>query len=91
MDERRRSGFISPHLFWILFFFFLISFIPSTDSLSPSPWLPLCLSFRLIYSFSLILFSLQGFHLDLHTPPPGATLITYGGGAEIGNVVSSQN
>lgn len=72
--------------------FFLISFIPSTFLHSPNPC---CYPSASLSTSSPVspLFSLRGFHLDLHRPPPGATLISDRGWGwvEIGNVVSSHD
>lgn len=87
--ERSKEGSFLETLSWILLlppFSFLqlsysVLFLPFCLSLCHYPF-SLCHFYP--HSVCALYLSLRGFHLDLQTPPPGATLITYGGNRKCG-------
>lgn len=87
--ERSKEGSFLEILSWILLlppFSFLqlsysVLFLPFCLSLCHYPF-SLCHFYP--HSVCALYLSLRGFHLDLQTPPPGATLITYGGNRKCG-------
>lgn len=92
MDEWWRSESIPFSLsltlccfvFFLYLLLFSLIFFPFSSSLSQSLSLSSPPVISSLAPSAFLNLSLRGFHLDLQTPPPGATLITYGGNRKCG-------